>query len=210
MKGLQHIIAFFQRTGGSQPSLRSGRNGSRPGPWTGASPAKEKLSTCIAVRPCAFGLPRVPPAQSRASRGVRALRDKQLTLMKTSFTKSCSALVALALALVLTSAQGQAMPPLGRHATGAVRDVDRAAQTLTIASSAASQPRVFRWNDRTRFVAGTSFITSAAVPRGATVAYIYRTPLIGEPFVTKVTLLHPLLTRGNAIVQPLSSHARRP
>lgn len=130
--------------------------------------------------------------------------------MKTPLIKSCCATAALALAVILTSAPAQAMPPLGRHATGAVRDVDRVAQTLTIASSADPQPRVFRWNERTRFVAGTSFITSAAVPRGATVSYIYRTPFIGEPFVTKVTVLHPLPTRGKAIVQPLSSHVRRP
>lgn len=51
MKGLQHIMAFFQRSGGAQPSLRSGRNGSRPAPWTGGSPAKEKLSTCMVARP---------------------------------------------------------------------------------------------------------------------------------------------------------------
>ena len=116
----------------------------------------------------------------------------------------------LSLGLLACVSAAQAMPPLGRHATGAVREVDRAAQTLTIAGSTDPQPRIFRWNARTRFVAGGGFTTAAAVPRGATVAYIYHTPFIGEPFVTKVTVLHPLPARGKAPAQLLSSHARRP
>lgn len=104
----------------------------------------------------------------------------------------------------------QALPPSGRQATGAVREIDRTARTLTISSPGDPQPRVFRWDESTRFVAGGSFTTPATVPRGATVAFTYRTPLIGEPFVTKVTLLHPLPTRGKTPPQLPSGHARRP
>lgn len=130
--------------------------------------------------------------------------------MKTPPIKSCFATATLALVVLLATTPAQAMPPLGRYATGAVREVDRSAQTLTIASSTDPQPRAFRWNERTRFIAGGDFTTAAAVPRGATVAYIYHTPFIGEPFVTKVTVLHPLPTHGKATAQLLSSHARRP
>ena len=98
--------------------------------------------------------------------------------------------------LVVGVCDAQAMPPSGRQATGAVREVDRTTRALTISSPGNPQPRVFRWDERTRFVAGGSAITAATVPRGATVAYIDHTPFIGEPFVTKVTVLHPLPMRG--------------
>jgi hypothetical protein len=130
--------------------------------------------------------------------------------MKITIAKLCSTAASIALAVWMMPASAQAMPPLGRHATGAVRDVNRAAQTLTIAGPTDPQPRVFRWNERTLFVAGGSFTTVAAVPRGATVTYIYHTPFIGDPFVTKVTVLHPLPSRGKAPAQLSSSHARRP
>ena len=110
-----------------------------------------------------------------------------------------ASLNSLVIAVTLLCDSAQAMPPLGRQATGAVRDVDRAAQTLAIQTSADPQPRTYRWNARTRFAAGGSGVTPAVIPRGATVAFTYHTPLIGGPFVTRVTLLHPL-----------PSHARRP
>ena len=114
------------------------------------------------------------------------------------------------LAVSLLSGSAQAMPPLGRNATGAVRAVDRAAQTLAIQSPADPQPRLYRWNESTRFTAGGSVITTAAIPRGATVAFTYHLPLIGGPFVSKVTMLHPLPARPKRAAPPPSSHARRP
>lgn len=130
--------------------------------------------------------------------------------MKTTSTKLCFSATSLALAAWMMSASAQAMPPTGRHATGAVREINRAAQTLTIANAAEPQPRVFRWVKRTRFIAGGSFTTAAAVPRGATVAYIYHTPFFGEPFVTRVTVLHPSPAPGKSPAQRLTSHASRP
>lgn len=130
--------------------------------------------------------------------------------MKITPAKLCSPVAALALAAWMMSAPAEAMPPTGRHATGAVREVNRAVQTLTIANAGEPQPRVFRWVKRTRFIAGGSFTTAAAVPRGATVAYIYHTPFFGEPFVTRVTVLHPSPAPGKSPAQRLTSHARRP
>jgi hypothetical protein len=130
--------------------------------------------------------------------------------MKITPAKLCSSAASLALVAWMMSASAQAMPPTGRHATGAVREINRAAQTLTITNAAEPQPQVFRWVKRTRFIAGGSFTTAAAVPRGATVAYIYHTPLIGDPFVTKVTVLHPSPAPGRSPAQRLSSHASRP
>lgn len=119
-------------------------------------------------------------------------------------------LAAFSMALLACVPVARAMPPLGRQATGAVRDVNRPTQTLTIAASTDPQPRVYRWDERTRFVADGSFTTPAAIPRGATVAFTYHTPFIGEPFVTRVNVLHPLPGRSKASTSPLPRHARRP
>ena len=120
------------------------------------------------------------------------------------------AFAAFSLALLWCVPAAHALPPHGRQATGAVRDVDRAAQTLAIQSAADPQPRIYRWNESTRFTAAGSAITTAAIPRGATVAFTYHTPLIGGPFVTSVAMLHPLPARPKRPAQTPSTHARRP
>ena len=121
-----------------------------------------------------------------------------------------ASLNSLVVAVTLLSGSAQARPPLGQQATGAVRDVGRAAQTLAIQTSGDPQPRLYRWNERTRFTAGASVITVAVIPRGATVAFTYHTPFIGGPFVTRVTLLHPLPASPKRHAQSPPGHARHP
>lgn len=97
---------------------------------------------------------------------------------------------ALALAIVVgIPTLAAARPPMGRHISGVVQMTKGQTREAEIVRTDTGVTLSFVWNNRTKFVANTHFVSAAILQQGDKVEVIYHRPFFGRPFVTKVTLL---------------------
>ena len=136
---------------------------------------------------CRVTSPATSPAGPR--RAAHTIND---TIMKTH-SSTRRFLVLFCVVLMALCSQASARRPPARLQIGTIEMIDRDARVLRLRCDDGTVSLTLRWDDRTRFVEGTRFVTAADLTKGTPVTLWDRSPLFGGRYATKILFL-----RGSA------------